>query len=45
VVLAGAGQATRVRYCWGDTPICTLSDESGLPAGPFEIAVTRRKSP
>jgi sialate O-acetylesterase len=45
VVLAGAGQATMVRYCWGDTPICTLSDESGLPAGPFEIAVTRRKSP
>ena len=37
VVLAGAG--TRVRYCWGDSPICTLSDASGLPAGPFELPV------
>ncbi len=30
---------TRVRYCWGDSPVCTLYDESGLPAGPFEIEV------
>ena len=37
VMLAGAG--TRVRYCWGDSPICTLSDASGLPAGPFELAI------
>jgi len=37
VVLAGVG--TRVRYCWGDSPICTLSDASGLPAGPFELPV------
>jgi sialate O-acetylesterase len=39
VTLTGAGAATRVRYCWGDNPICTLSDASGLPAGPFEIAI------
>ncbi|MEY4966094.1 MAG: hypothetical protein RL274_1677 [Pseudomonadota bacterium] len=37
VTLSGAG--TRVRYCWGDTPICTLSDATGLPAGPFEISI------
>jgi len=40
VTLAGAGAATKVRYCWGDNPICTLSDASGLPAGPFELAIT-----
>jgi sialate O-acetylesterase len=31
--------ATRVRYCWGDAPICNLYDRSGLPAGPFETAL------
>jgi sialate O-acetylesterase len=31
--------ATRVRYCWGDAPTCTLYDGSGLPAGPFEINI------
>ena len=31
--------ATRVRYCWGDAPLCNLYDKSGLPAGPFEIAI------
>jgi sialate O-acetylesterase len=30
---------TRVRFCWGDAPICNLYDRSGLPAGPFEIAI------
>jgi sialate O-acetylesterase len=40
VMLTGAG--TRVRYCWGDSPVCTLSDGSGLPAGPFEIPVGDR---
>jgi sialate O-acetylesterase len=30
---------TRVRYCWGDSPTCTLTDASGLPAGPFEIPI------
>ncbi|HEY0333088.1 MAG TPA: sialate O-acetylesterase [Stenotrophomonas sp.] len=29
--------ATRVRYCWADSPVCTLYDGNGLPAGPFEI--------
>jgi sialate O-acetylesterase len=35
-----ADAATRVRYCWGDSPICTLYDQAGLPAGPFDIHVT-----
>lgn len=30
---------TRVRYCWADSPVCTLYDEAQLPAGPFEIEV------
>jgi sialate O-acetylesterase len=38
VTLSGTG--TRVRYCWGDSPVCTLTDGSGLPAGPFEIGIT-----
>ena len=39
VVLANAAGATRVRYCWGESPVCTLYDGSGLPAGPFEAAI------
>jgi len=39
VTLANAGNATRVRYCWGDSPVCTLTDASGLPAGPFEVSI------
>ncbi len=31
--------ATRVRYCWADSPVCTLFDGDGLPAGPFETAI------
>jgi sialate O-acetylesterase len=30
---------TRVRFCWGDAPVCNLYDKSGLPAGPFQIAI------
>ncbi|WP_165842942.1 sialate O-acetylesterase [Phenylobacterium deserti] len=32
-------QPKLVRFCWADSPICNLYDESGLPAGPFEIPV------
>ena len=41
VLLSGenAAQATRVRYCWADSPVCTLFDEAQLPAGPFQIEV------
>ncbi|KAB0529655.1 sialate O-acetylesterase [Xanthomonas cissicola] len=38
-------QATRVRYCWADSPVCTLYDRSGLPAGPFELPITATSSP
>jgi sialate O-acetylesterase len=31
--------ATRVRFCWGASPLCNLSDGSGLPAGPFEMPI------
>ncbi len=40
VELTGGAGATRVRYCWGDSPICTLSDGSGLPTTPFELTIT-----
>ncbi|HSZ08802.1 MAG TPA: sialate O-acetylesterase [Steroidobacteraceae bacterium] len=36
---AGVRNPTRVRFCWGDAPICNLYDRSGLPAGPFEIGI------
>lgn len=41
VLLRGpqAASAARVRYCWADSPLCTLRDSSGLPAGPFELTV------
>lgn len=39
-VPAAADAVTRVRYCWADSPICTLYDQADLPAGPFEIPVT-----
>lgn len=34
-----AREATRVRYCWADGPVCTLFDGAGLPAGPFELSI------
>ncbi|MES2442270.1 MAG: sialate O-acetylesterase [Pseudomonadota bacterium] len=39
VLEAGRGPIDRVRFCWGDSPLCNLYDRSGLPAGPFELAV------
>ncbi len=39
VELSGVSAATKVRYCWADSPTCTLYDKSDMPAGPFEIAV------
>ena len=43
VVLRDTGSATRVRYCWGDTPVCSVSDGSHRPAGPFEAAIRSRR--
>jgi sialate O-acetylesterase len=39
IAVPPGANVTRVRYCWGDAPICTLYDQSGLPAGPFELRV------
>jgi sialate O-acetylesterase len=42
VVLAvppGVPAPTHVRYGWADSPVCTLFDRSGLPAGPFNLAI------
>lgn len=30
---------SRVRFCWADSPVCTLYDGNGLPAGPFELTI------
>jgi len=35
----GSSNVHRIRYCWGDAPLCNLYDSAGLPAGPFEIGV------
>jgi sialate O-acetylesterase len=37
---ASVENMTRVRYCWADSPICTLFDQAGLPAGPFQLTIT-----
>jgi sialate O-acetylesterase len=39
LVAVGTGAADRVRFCWGDSPICNLYDGTGLPATPFELPV------
>ena len=39
LVAVGNGAADRVRFCWGDSPICNLYDDTGLPATPFELPV------
>lgn len=44
VVLAvpqGGPPPTRVRYGWADSPVCTLFDRSGLPAGPFNVPIAQ----
>jgi len=35
----GAVPPARLRFCWGGSPVCNLSDGSGLPVGPFELAL------
>ena len=38
IALPADASATRVRYCWADSPICTIGDAS-LPATPFELPI------
>jgi sialate O-acetylesterase len=33
------GNSARVRYAWGDSPRYSLYDQSGSPAGPFEMTI------
>jgi sialate O-acetylesterase len=40
LTVPGGTSPSRVRYCWADSPVCTLFDRSGLPAGPFELAIS-----
>ncbi len=35
---SAGGPATRVRFCWADSPLCNLYDAE-LPVGPFELPV------
>jgi len=44
VLLSGPGskQATRVRHCWADAPVCNLYGESGLPVSSFEAQIEPR---
>ena len=35
---------TRVRFCWGPSPVANLSDGSELPVGPFELAIDAPQS-
>jgi sialate O-acetylesterase len=36
---SGGPPPARLRFCWGGSPVCNLSDGSGLPVGPFELAL------
>jgi sialate O-acetylesterase len=36
---APVAKPTRVRHAWADSPIVTLFDGAGLPAGPFELPI------
>ena len=36
---ADAAHATRVRFCWADSPLCNLYDSTDMPVGPFELSV------
>ena len=39
VLRAPVANPTRVRHAWADSPVVTLFDTDGLPAGPFEIGI------
>ena len=39
VTAPGESAPARVRFCWGPSPVCNLSDGSGLPVGPFEVSI------
>lgn len=40
ITLNAPSTVTSVRYCWADSPMCNLFSPEGLPAVPFEMAVS-----
>lgn len=38
-------KASKVRFCWSDTPWCNLYSAEGLPAVPFEMPISAAKKP
>lgn len=36
-VRTDAQPVSRVRFCWGESPLCNLYDKTGLPVTPFEL--------
>lgn len=38
---ADVPDATTVRFCWADSPVCNLYGDAGLPAEPFDLPVSR----
>ncbi|MDE2181488.1 MAG: sialate O-acetylesterase [Alphaproteobacteria bacterium] len=38
---SSAVDATLVRYCWSDSPICNVYNTADLPAVPFELPITQ----
>ena len=41
----GGAPPARLRFCWGGSPVCNLADGSGLPVGPFELALEAAPAP
>jgi sialate O-acetylesterase len=41
LALSGINDAVTVRYCWADSPLCNVYNSEGLPAMPFEMAITQ----
>ncbi len=39
IAVPHAGKAQFIRYCWADSPICNLTNSTGLPAVPFEMPI------
>jgi sialate O-acetylesterase len=40
---AHISDATAVRYCWADSPICNVYNSEALPAVPFEIPIAHAR--
>jgi sialate O-acetylesterase len=36
IVRTDGAPYTRIRFCWGESPVCNLYDKTGIPVTPFE---------